>query len=173
MAKQRKSAAKIAHQRRKSKRKPGSKKKKELSKASLSMKKIVFLAIGLFIFGYSGTLVLGLFNKVDSPKTELTPSVVNNVNEPSLFDRVIDRLLDHDLPHLRKERKTQKKIAEPTTVKTNKKEEIQKPAQKKRADLPVLKLSEEKEIAQKKSNKEHLSKRDKKKLDQLLSKYGF
>ena len=114
MAKPRKSAAKIAHQRRKSKRKPSSRKNKEPQKSLFPSRRLFAFALVLFVVGYGGTLVVGLFGKDATAEKELTPSVVSTYSEPSLFERVIDRLLDKDLPHLRKDRVVKKKtVSEP------------------------------------------------------------
>ncbi len=173
MAKQRKSAAKIAHQRRKSKRKPSSRKKKEPQRSLFPSRRLFAFALILFVCGYGGTLVVGLFGKGSSEEKELTPSVVSTYSEPSLFDRVIDRLLDKDLPHLRKNKPVKKQHLSKPEPKVVPKKIVKPTAVTKRAELPALNLVEEKKMAKQKNHKAHLSQKDKKKLDQLLSKYGF
>lgn len=172
MAKQRKSAAKIAHQRRKSKKKQVSRKKEEPETSFLPSRRIIGLAVLLFVFGYGGTWVYGL---TQSPKEEKEISAsVLTTPPPSLFDKVIDRLFDNDLPHLQKQKQKQKHFEKLVKEEVKIKLPPQKiKPEKKRAELPVLKISEEKKIVKKSFSKDHLSKNDKKQLDQLLSKYGF
>ena len=171
MAKQRKTAAKIAHQRRKTNKKQKVRKKKAPESSLFPSRRIIGLAVLLFVFGYGGTWVFGLTKSTPEEK-EIAASVLT-APQPTLFDKLIDRLFDNDLPHLQEK----KKKALKTLVKENK-VKVKIPSQKikpekKRAELPVLKLSEEKKIAKKSFSKDHLSKNDKEKLDQLLSKYGF
>jgi hypothetical protein len=171
MAKQRKSAAKIAHQRRKTKKKQKVRKKKEPVNSLFPSRRIIGLAVLLFVFGYGGTWVFGL-TKSTTEEKEITASVLT-APQPTLFDKVIDRLFDNDLPHLQeKKKKALKALVKENKVKVKIPSQKIKP-EKKRAELPVLKLSEEKKIVNKSFSKDHLSKNDKEKLDQLLSKYGF
>ena len=171
MAKQRKSAAKIAHQRRKPKKKQTSRKKKEPETSFLPSRRIMGLAVLLFVFGYGGTWVYGL-TQTTKEEQEVTASVLT-ATPPSLFDKVIDRLFDNDLPHLQKRNKKAPPKSVQKEIKTKAPKIIKKVPEKKRAELPVLKIAEEKKIAKKSFSKDHLSKNDKKQLDQLLSKYGF
>lgn len=171
MAKQRKSAAKIAHQRRKPKKKQTSRKKKEPETSFLPSRRIMGLAVLLFVFGYGGTWVYGL-TQTSKMEPEITASVLTPT-PPSLFDKVIDRLFDNDLPHLQKPKQKSSSKSVQKEIKTKKLNIIKKAPDKKRAELPALKISEEQKIAKKSFSKDHLSKNDKKQLDQLLSKYGF
>ena len=137
-------------------------------------RRLFAFALVLFVVGYGGTLVVGLFGKDATAEKELTPSVVSTYSEPSLFERVIDRLLDKDLPHLRKRPCCKKKtVSEPKPKVSPQKKPQLKTAVTKRSELPALNLAEEKKLAKTKNHNAHLSQKDKKKLDQLLSKYGF
>ena len=102
-------------------------------------RRLFAFALVLFVVGYGGTLVVGLFGKDATAEKELTPSVVSTYSEPSLFERVIDRLLDKDLPHLRKDRVVKKKtVSEPKPKLSPQKKPQLKTAVTKRSELPAL-----------------------------------
>ena len=113
MAKRKNSAAKIAHGRRKtkSKRKASSKKrtkvkaKTEESVFNFPQKKILVTAVALFVFGYGSTWAYQLFDGSSESGKEVSDSVLTTLSEPSLFDKITDRLLDRDLPGLEEKKK--------------------------------------------------------------------
>ena len=169
MAKRKNSAAKIAHGRRKtkSKRKSSAKKKAKGSSWGFPSKKLVLASLALFMVGYGATWVSGFFSSEQASGKEVSKSVLTTLSEPSLFDKVADRLLDRDLPHLQPKKQTTKAQKKPQ-VKQAKVSESPL-----RAPLRELKLSEERKLKSKSFSKDHLSKNDKAELDKILSKYGF
>ena len=172
MAKRKNTAAKIANGRRKTKSKRKTKAKKSPKKNSweLPSKKIFTLALSLFVVGYGSTWVMGLLSSDNKPGKEVSESVLTTLSEPSLFDKVADRLLDRDLPHLKKEKRVpvQKTAEVPPATAAKKTEPTPL-----RAPLRELKLSEERKMKSSNASKDHLSKSDKAELDKILSKYGF
>ena len=172
MAKRKNSSAKIASGRRKtkSKRKPTTKKKVKTSSWSLPSKKIITLALALFVIGYGSTWITGIFNSNSQEGKEVSESVLTTLSEPSLFDKIADRLLDRDLPHLKKDRQVAP-VKPPKVVKESK--QAKATPTPLRAPLRELKLSEERKMKPANFSKDHLSKNDKAELDKILSKYGF
>tara|TARA_Y100001968_G_scaffold321049_1_gene354862 strand:- start:86 stop:589 length:504 start_codon:yes stop_codon:yes gene_type:complete len=167
MAKRKNSAAKIANGRRKtkSKRKPIKKKKAKSTSWELPSRKLVMMALGLFFLGYGGTWVAGLIQSTPQEGKEVSKSVLTTLSEPSLFDKVADRLLDRDLPHLKKESRAQ--IEKPKEAQKVERQAKAEPTPL-RAPLRELKISEERKM-----KPANLSKSDKAELDKILSKYGF
>ena len=99
---------------------------------------------------------------------EAKPSVLTTTSEPSFFEKITDRLLDRDLPHLKKAPSV-KTVKVAPLVKEEKKIKAKTP----RAPLKELKISQERKIKTKSFSKDHMSKKDKAELDKILAKYGF
>jgi len=169
MAKRKTSAAKIAHRRRNTKRKVAPKKSKEKSTSFLPSKNILSFALLLFVVGYGSTWVMKFFQSDSmSRDKEAKPSVLTTTSEPSFFEKITDRLLDRDLPHLKKARSV-KTVKVAPLVKEENKAKTKTP----RAPLKELKISQEQKIQTKSFSKDHMSKKDKAELDKILAKYGF